>query len=223
MTVRRLMVRVGVGLLLVVAGYAAVRAATIARDPYGHVLRARVEPWVDGNPAGSPYTDAHSRATGRLVNEIARRSSWTGDDEEWLASLLAVPPPAPPAEPFSEARGSPTNLAWESWFTYGLAMSTVSERLGLGAPTPERIVRGFEEAVLFGFEHPHADVRAKSVSAAQRAGWLERPEVRAAVERLAAEDESDRVRRMAGRFLLHHEGMPVSDRDCPTCPGRGAR
>lgn len=227
MSVRRIVLWLGVALVVAFVGRAAVWLMVYALDPHGFELRMIADEISAVNPPQSPMTDAHAKDIARVNNEIGRRSSWSDDDERWLLGILALPLPSLPDEPYSDERGTSSNLAWESYFLHTYATGWIGARLGLGVPTPEPIVEAFEAAVLVAMVHPHDGYRSSGMAAAWDAGWLDRPEVRAAFERIRDEDPEPRLRRVADRRLRHHDGLPavgsvvesaMADEPCAGCP-----
>ncbi|MEM8757644.1 MAG: hypothetical protein AAGF47_07660 [Planctomycetota bacterium] len=175
------------------------------------------------NPPQSPFTDEYTRDYARINNDILRRSSWTVEDERWLLTLIDLPIPQPPMTPPTQERGTDHNVAWERVDLHRAAISAVGTRLGLGVPTPEPVVEAFEAAVLVAMAHPHEGYRSSGMAAAWDAGWIDRPDVRIAFERIRDEDPEARLRRVAERRLRDYDGLPaiesaMADEPCAGCP-----
>ena len=228
MRLRRILL--GLGLLLVVAygTRVLIRLGLYLHDPHGVMLRMQFDELSPNNPPGSPMTDQHASDLARLNNDIGRRSSWSDEDERWLLEVLAFPSPDPTGSPYTNERGTPTNVAWERYFLHTTATAWIGTRLGLGVPTPQPIVDEFEIAVLMAMEHTHDGYRSSGMASAYDAGWLGRPDVRAAFERIRDNDPLPRLRSVADRRLRAHDGLPVHEliagaEPCPTCPGKTGR
>ncbi|MGP1273182.1 MAG: hypothetical protein ACTS22_07600 [Phycisphaerales bacterium] len=224
MNARRVLLWIGIAVIAAYVGRVVVRLAILMHDPYGVMLRMDVGGYSPVNPPGSPMTDQHAADLARMNNEIGRRSSWSDEDEAWLLGVLAVPAPDPSGTVYTNERGTPTNLVWEAYFLHKNALSQVGTRLGLGVPTPEPVVEAFEVAVLVAMEHPLEGYRSAGMAAVWDAGWLDRPDVRAAIERIRDSDPEPRMRHTAERRLRLHDGQPdigaiAVGEPCEGCPG----
>lgn len=196
---------------IVIAIPAVYLVARAAVDPYGMQLRSLTPELDPARPATSPYSDAYHRDNARLYNDLGRQSSWDADDTAFIRDIILSSWPDIP---------KPTEVPdMEGLFLFDAAMAIVELRLQVGVETDPTIIEAYHSVAHDLLDHPRGYMRGRGVTNVADAGMD--ADERAVIERMAAEDPDEDVRRVAQLKLDQADNVPGADADCPTCPKGG--
>ena len=171
----------------------------------------RLIPRVEVSQIAGYFTPEHDLRVVWLYNDIGR-GVWTDQDRERVHEILSY------RVQYDVPIGSMTPTEFESWDGLQTLLMILAERLAGGGEVDAGVALAWYDQVDDLLLHPQPFARAAGVAFAVNARMASRPEVLTTIERLAATDPDDEVRRVAVVKLGQHNGNAVGE-PCPTCPG----
>jgi len=192
--------------LLFSLGFACVTGVIVAKrslaTPKDDLSRLQSLPAHTRSPI---FSDFYNNTASTLRNDFAPRHNWTKEEALYLVELVNLGYPASVHD-----RENRKQEDVELQMIHGDALATVSERFTIDGPMDDEARAILTKLLTDQLAHPLWSGRLLAISCVVQSGLVADPAIRAKVERLTTDANSD-VAANAVRQLAHYDRLKAAD------------